>query len=81
MSASASDEIHIEELEVHVRVGVPDAERAQPQRLTISMSFSLQTDFRRLEDELARTIDYAAVCAEVQRFAQSRSREADRDPR
>jgi dihydroneopterin aldolase len=67
------DEIHIQELEVHARVGVPEDERAEPQRLLISMSFSLHSDFRDLRDELAQTIDYAAVCAEVQRFAERRT--------
>ena len=28
------DRIHIEQLEIHARVGVADSERAQPQRLT-----------------------------------------------
>jgi dihydroneopterin aldolase len=73
MPFDTGDEIHIEELELHVRIGVPDAERAQPQRLTVSMSFSPRADFRALQDELTRTIDYAAVCAEAQRFAERHS--------
>src|SRR5207253_7576335 len=32
------DRIHIEQLEVHGRVGVPDSERAQPQRLTLNLT-------------------------------------------
>lgn len=71
--APHEDEIHIEELEVHAHVGVPDAERAEPQRLLISLRFSPHEDFRQLADELSRTVDYAAVCTEVQRFAQRRA--------
>jgi sigma-54-like protein len=31
--------IHIEQLEIHVRVGVADSERAQPQRLILNATF------------------------------------------
>jgi hypothetical protein len=34
-----SDEIHIEQLEVSARIGVPEEERATAQRLTVSISF------------------------------------------
>jgi dihydroneopterin aldolase len=73
MPTHSQDEIHIQELEVQARVGVPDEERAALQRLLISMSFSPRADFRDLHDDLARTVDYAAVCAEVQRFAERRT--------
>ncbi len=73
MAGDGGDEIHIQELEVHARLGVPVEERAQPQRLTVSLSFATREGFRGLEDELARTVDYAAVCVEIQRFAQHRT--------
>ena len=34
-----SDEIHIEQLEVFSHIGVPEDERANPQRLTVTISF------------------------------------------
>ena len=34
-----SDEIHIEQLEVSARIGVPEKERATPQRLSVGISF------------------------------------------
>jgi dihydroneopterin aldolase len=34
-----SDRIHIEQLEVSARIGVPEEERSTPQRLTVSISF------------------------------------------
>ena len=63
-----NDEIRIEELELMAQVGVPDEERAQPQRLTAFITLQPRHDFRALGDDLARTIDYAAVCEELRRF-------------
>lgn len=56
-----SDAIRIEDLEVHYRVGVPEAERATPQRLLLTLEMRL--DFARAAagDDLTRTIDYHAV--------------------
>ncbi len=51
---------------------MPDAERAQPQRLTASLVLEPKDEFRNLADDLGRTINYAAVCAEVQAFVSSR---------
>ncbi len=69
----ASDEILIEELEFFARVGVPEEERAQPQRLLASLRFESRDNFRKLGDELGKTVDYAAVCAEVQSFVRERT--------
>lgn len=66
------DEILIEELELSARVGVPEAERAQPQRLVVSLSLQPRHCFAELGDDLARTVDYAAVCQELQRFVSGR---------
>jgi dihydroneopterin aldolase len=63
-----NDEIRIEELELMARVGVPQQERAQPQRLTVSITLQPSHSFGELDDDLARTIDYAAVCEEVRCF-------------
>lgn len=66
------DQILIEELELKARIGVPEKERAAPQQLTVSLVLEPRHGFRDLADELARTVDYAAVCAELQRFVSSR---------
>ena len=68
----AADEIRIEELELRARIGVPDEERAEPQRLTISLVLQATSRFSDLDDDLARAIDYAAVCEEVRRFVAGR---------
>jgi dihydroneopterin aldolase len=68
-----SDHIHIEALEVFARVGVPDEERVSAQRLTFNITFWPAHPKPALEDEVARTVDYSAVCAETKRFVQARS--------
>lgn len=69
----AEDHIRIEELEVFSRVGVPDEERAHPQRLTVSLVLWPEKNFGALGDDLGKTINYAAVCEEVKGFAASRA--------
>ncbi|MDQ3315465.1 MAG: dihydroneopterin aldolase [Verrucomicrobiota bacterium] len=67
-----SDEIHIEELAVEARIGVPAEERDRGQRLVFSITLVPSTDFSALQDDLARTVNYAAVADEVRRFVQAR---------
>jgi dihydroneopterin aldolase len=61
----AGDVIRIEQLEVFAHIGVPDDERAQPQRLTVSMTFWPMKYGAELGDEISRAVNYATVCAEV----------------
>ena len=68
-----TDQIHIEQLELKSRVGVTESERAQPQRLTVSITLWPLRDFRELDDDLAKTINYSAVCREVKKFAKGRA--------
>lgn len=70
---TGGDQIHIEALEVQASVGVPDEERASTQRLILNITFEPIHPKTELADELARTVDYAAVCAETKRFVQARS--------
>jgi dihydroneopterin aldolase len=62
----AVDIITIADLEVFFRVGVPDAERAQPQRLLLTVE--METDFTAAgaTDDLRQTIDYYAVAQRLQ---------------
>jgi phosphoglycolate phosphatase len=57
------DCIRINGLEVQARIGVPDEERAEPQKLIIDVV--MESDFRGIGDDIARTTDYAAVAAWV----------------
>ena len=64
--------ISIVDLEVFYRVGVPDAERAQPQRLLLTLR--LETDFTAAAktDAIANTIDYFAVTQRLLKFGEHR---------
>ena len=68
-----NDEIRIEELAIYGRVGVPDEERAEPQRLVLSANLQPGHAFDELEDDLARTVDYAAACQELREFVRQRT--------
>jgi dihydroneopterin aldolase len=69
-----ADCIIIEQLELTAHIGVPDAERAAPQRLTVSLRLEISGDFRALDDDLAKTVDYFAVCETVKALAAGRPR-------
>jgi dihydroneopterin aldolase len=67
------DEIHIEQLEISTRIGVPEEERAIPQRLSISISFWPQKQARDLADEIDQTVNYSAVAEETKKFVGAQS--------
>ncbi|MGZ5022449.1 MAG: dihydroneopterin aldolase [Chthoniobacterales bacterium] len=71
--SNIADSIRIEELELTAHVGVPEEERSNPQRLTISITLWPSAGFGEMRDELAKTVDYSAVADEVQRFVDGRS--------
>ena len=64
--------IRIEQIEVLAHIGVPDDERAEPQRLTIGILFWPNKSCAELNDNIARAVNYAAVCAEVKKFVGQR---------
>jgi dihydroneopterin aldolase len=66
------DRIHIEGLEVLAHIGVPDEERREAQRLTVSISFWPIRGAVELNDNIENAVNYAEVCEEVRRFVQSR---------
>ena len=68
-SDNSSDRIHIEQLELFARIGVPEAERAAPQRLIANITLWPACDLRALNDDIARTVNYSAVCNEAKKFA------------
>lgn len=63
-----TDKIIIEEMEVPFRIGVPDEERAKPQRLRLSIVIELPLQTAALSDDLAQTIDYGTLAAELASF-------------
>ena len=64
------DCIHIEQLEIHVRVGVPDSERAQAQRLILNVTFWPKRSGPR--DDIADTVNYSEVAASLKEFVAQR---------
>ncbi|MFN2508842.1 MAG: dihydroneopterin aldolase [Chthoniobacterales bacterium] len=69
----SGDAIVIAELELTARIGVPDEERAKPQRLTVSLTLWPVAGFRDLDDRIARTVNYAEVCREVKALVARRT--------
>jgi 7,8-dihydroneopterin aldolase/epimerase/oxygenase len=68
-----SDQIHIEQLEISTRIGVPEKERVTPQRLTVSISFWPYYDQRDMDDKIENTVNYSIVAEETKNFARDLS--------
>jgi dihydroneopterin aldolase len=66
-------QISIVDLEVFYRVGVPDAERAQPQRLLLTIEMKSDFSAAAKSDGIADTIDYFAVAQRLLKFGDGRS--------
>jgi 7,8-dihydroneopterin aldolase/epimerase/oxygenase len=66
-------QISIVDLEVFYRVGVPDAERAQPQRLLLTVEMESDFSAAAKSDSIADTIDYFAVTQRLLKFGDGRS--------
>ena len=62
------DKITISELEVYWHVGVTEEERVNPQRLLVTVELDLDMSAAASSDNLAQTIDYAAVSQKVLDF-------------
>ena len=66
------DSVRIEGLEVFAHVGVPDEERAAPQRLRLSLTFWPKREATELGDSIERAVNYATVCGEMKKFVEQR---------
>ena len=66
------DSIRIQQLEVRAHIGVPEEERASPQRLTFNLTLWPVRSTQDLHDEIAQAVNYANVCVEVTRFVEQR---------
>jgi dihydroneopterin aldolase len=67
------DQIIIKELQVYCRVGVPDKERAKPQRLLVTIEMDHDFTAAARDDQLDETIDYHAVVRRLSTFGKRRS--------
>jgi len=69
-----SDRILISRLFLETVVGVPDAERAKPQRVAVSVEIGVDTWAASESDSLSRTVDYEAVANRIKAVAAARPR-------
>ena len=67
------DKIHIEQLEVFTHIGVPEEERANPQKLTVSISFWPYQQPGDVADHIERAVNYSAVAEETKNFVRDQS--------
>jgi len=65
--------ITITDLEVFYCVGVPDEERARPQRLLLTMEMGFDFAGAAKSDSIADTIDYFAVSQRLLKFGDGKS--------
>lgn len=68
------DEIHIVGLEMPVRIGVPEEERAAWQVLSADLVLELGRGFDTMADELAHTLDYSVAATQAREIAAARPR-------
>lgn len=68
------DEIEIRRLEVVTFIGVPQGERAHPQRLWISVWMHPSKGFADLGDNIGKTVDYHAVALKIEALAAEKTR-------
>lgn len=55
------DTLTIRDIELHTRIGVPDAERASPQRVLLTVSFPVDAHAVAAADDVTMGIDYSVV--------------------
>jgi FolB domain-containing protein len=65
--------ITIVDLEVYYCVGVPDEERAKPQRLLLTVDMSLDFTSASVSDRIERTINYQEVVDDLLKYGEGRS--------
>lgn len=65
--------ITIVDLEVFYRVGVPEEERATPQRLLLTVEMEFDFSAATKTDSIADTIDYFAVSQRLLKFGEGKS--------
>jgi 7,8-dihydroneopterin aldolase/epimerase/oxygenase len=65
--------ITIVDLEVFLNVGVSDEERAQPQRVLLTVDMEYDFSSAAASDRITKTIDYYAVAQELLKLGEGRS--------
>jgi dihydroneopterin aldolase len=70
-----TNEILIQGLDLPVRIGVPEGERASWQVLSADIVMRPRLRFEEMRDDIASTIDYQAVAEAVKALAAARPRQ------
>ncbi len=65
--------ITIADLEVFYCVGVPEEERAKPQRLLVTVELEFDMTSASISDRIEKTIDYNRIVQDLLRFGEGRS--------
>jgi FolB domain-containing protein len=65
--------ISIVDLELHVHIGVPDEERAKPQRILMTVDMDHDFSSAIATDRVTKTIDYFQVSQRLMEFGKGRS--------
>jgi len=65
--------ISIVDLEAFYHVGVPDEERARPQRLLLTIEMEFDFSIATKTDSITNTIDYFAVSQRLLKFGEGKS--------
>ncbi|MBR5330574.1 MAG: HAD hydrolase-like protein [Akkermansia sp.] len=68
---TTADSIHINGLEFTCRIGVPEEERAVPQRLMAHITLTPPAAFADMAEDISRTIDYDALSRHLMALAQA----------
>lgn len=71
-AAAVGESIRLHGLELMSRIGVPDEERAEPQRLTADITLQVPTPFRAMGEDISRTVDYFALATRITELADER---------
>ncbi|MBE7494055.1 MAG: dihydroneopterin aldolase [Verrucomicrobiaceae bacterium] len=69
-----ADQILLCNLQLRCHIGVPDAERSTEQLLHADVVIHSRVSFEAMQDDLACTIDYAAVATRLEQIAAARPR-------
>jgi 7,8-dihydroneopterin aldolase/epimerase/oxygenase len=67
-----NDQIHIRGLEIFARIGVPKKEQMEAQRLGFNLTLWPIRKMDDVNDDIARAVNYAEICAEVKKFVKAR---------
>jgi 7,8-dihydroneopterin aldolase/epimerase/oxygenase len=73
-----NDLLQIRDIELSLRIGVPDLERAKPQRILVDIGMPVDAKIAATSDSLDQTVDYAQVREDVLSLAKTEYKTIER---